>query len=171
MNGWMDEWMRSQGCDETHGVLGWAASQTWGSKWWSPWIEAQVTWLQGAPPSSTLFPLLLLGRSANFTKLFSFLPFPAPLDWSVKPWTLWSNSWERQCPLWCSMRWIPNSCGPRARPAGGQVWHSLAWQQEEGSRGLTISWNHWVPHLNHLHTHVLPVGLLANIFFNQHNFT
>ena len=74
MDGWMDGrkdevlglWW------DSHEILVWAAGQPWGSKWWSPWVEAQVTWLQGAPPSFTLFPLLLLICFANFAELYQF---------------------------------------------------------------------------------------------------
>ena len=52
--------------------LSWAAGQSCGSRWWSPWVEAQVTWHQGAPPRPAPFPSLLLGCSANFTGLYQF---------------------------------------------------------------------------------------------------
>ena len=54
IDGWMDGWMDEVSCLG----LSWAAGQSCGSRWWSPWVEAQVTWLQGAPPCPALFPLL-----------------------------------------------------------------------------------------------------------------
>ena len=67
MNGWLDGWMDKGWMDgwmdelsglwwDAHELLGWAAGQPWCSKWWCPSVEAQVTWLQGGPPYSTLFP-------------------------------------------------------------------------------------------------------------------
>ena len=106
---WMDGWKRSQGCDESlmsywggcshGGNVSWAtACQSWGSKWRSPWVEAQVTWLQDAPPSSTLFPLLLLGCSANFTELYQFPLFSRYIGLLNRVVDLQSVSWMRCCP-------------------------------------------------------------------------
>lgn len=100
---------------DSHELLGWAAGQPWGSKWWSPWVEAQLTWLYGAPPSSACFPLLLLGCSASFTKFLSVSSllqfaqqgcklYSQPHEWGVVP----HNALQGELP-------IP---GAAARPGG-----------------------------------------------------
>ena len=82
MNGRIDGWMDEVSCLwwDSHELLGWAAGQSCGSRWWVLWAEAQATWLQGAPPSPALFPLLLLGCSANFTGLYQFCLQPHRTD-------------------------------------------------------------------------------------------
>ena len=192
MDGWIDEvsglWW------DSHELLGWAVGQPWCSKWWSPWVGAQITWLHSAPPSSALFPLLLLGCSVNFTKI---LPVSSLLQFAQQGCELWGQPreealslvthyevnfpflgcsqawWGRYdftwvgCTLWhLPLWWYSFLWGSQLLPA---PIHS-AWPREEVSRGLTwveITGSHtWTIY----HTHELPEDLLANIFSQSMQF-
>ena len=204
MDGWMDNkvyvWM-----DEvwvlwwdSHELLVWAPGQPWGSKWWAPRVEFQVIWCHDVLPSSALFPLLLLGCSANFTGLYQFslfyrhigllnevLKFVTNLvnevlslvtEYEVSPPLLGvqSQAWWRQ--VWLSMLgctlWTLSFLRGQL-PFG--LWIatyssslSLAWGG--GEQEPKMSWNHWSYKWMIYHTHGLPAGLLANIFLKWGRF-
>jgi len=121
MVGWMDRWMRSQDC---HELLVWAAGQPWGSQWWAPWVEAQVTWHQGASPSG-LLPLLALGCSVNFTKLYQFPPFPRHIGVLSEVVNFAVNLVNEVLSLVTDYEVSPPLLGCRSRPGGGEGWFSL----------------------------------------------
>ena len=192
IDGWMDGWMDEVSCLG----LSWAAGQSCGSRWWSPWVEAQVTWLQGAPPCPALFPLLLLGCSANFLVFISSISsFTGLISNIKKAVTSVVNLVEMylvqdvvSTPLLAAQsqaRWGADVTFPgwavlfghlpfwgahflRAVSCCSPPSFSLVWG--EGEEGSDISRNHWIPTWIIYHTHALPVGLLAIFSFIEHNF-
>ena len=160
-------------------ATGWAAGQPWSSKWWSPWVEAQVTWLQGALPFTNLyqFPLFsrrpgLLNDVVDFGVNLVRQLVSSVVQHEVSPplLGLQSQAWWWQ--LWHSMGGL-YSLGTFLSEGPTSLWvvsfypfppPCFAQPGLGRRRGPNMSWNHWVPHLTTGHTHGLPVGLLANIF-------